>query len=373
MHGGIGRLRLIVGQLILATLTVSLSQAAPWDRVKLFKRVEADKDAEYPLSEEHGPWMILAVTFMGENAKRDAHALVYELRKRHHLEAYTHKAHFDFTGNVKGRGMNRDGAPVRMRYQRDTSYDEVAVLVGNYRGVDDPEAQETLKKLKYLWPVCLDEKEGEVSRPLAGWREFKRFADKLNNDEQRGKGPMGHAFLVTNPMLPREYFVPKGIDQFVVDLNKDLEHSLLDCPGKYTVKVATFTGNSVIQASGVKGGDLELPTESKLQQAEMMAQKLTEYLRSKGWEAYQFHDRHSSIVTVGSFNSVGIPRPDGKTEINPAVHKIMQTFAPQRTPTGAPGKQRTLTKMNIPLDLQPMPVKVPQQSVTQSYSQTLAR
>ena len=57
---------------------------------------------------------------------------------------------------------------------------------------------------------------------------------------------MGGAFMTTNPLLPREYFVPKGIDKFVVDMNKGVKHSLLDCKGKYTVKVATFTGQNVL-------------------------------------------------------------------------------------------------------------------------------
>ena len=58
---------------------------------------------------------------------------------------------------------------------------------------------------------------------------------------------MGHAFITTNPMLLSDYFVPKGgIDELVLRMNKGVTHSLLDCPGKYTVKVATFTGAVVL-------------------------------------------------------------------------------------------------------------------------------
>ncbi len=46
-----------------------------------------------------------------------------------------------------------------------------------------------------------------------------------------------------------------------------------------------------------------------------------------GYDAYEFHDRSSSIVTVGSFDSVGTRRRRGKIEINPTVHKIMPRFA----------------------------------------------
>lgn len=347
-------------------------QAAPWDKLKLFKHVEAKEDADYTVSEENGPWMILAVTFLGNNAMHDARELVYELRKKHKLTAYTHKKRFDFTGQVRGRGLSRHGGPKVMRYQRDKAYDEVAVMVGNYPSVDNSAAQATLKKLKYLWPDCLKNEQGEVSRPLASWRELKRFADRYNKDQDQGKGPLGHAFLVTNPLLPREYYVPKGIDQFVIDLNQGKDYSLLDCKGRYTVKVATFTGRTIIEAPGVKNQQAKFNGEGQLAKAAQRAQDLTIYLRKKGWEAYQFHDRHSSIVTVGSFNSVGNPRPDGKTEINPAIYKIMQTFAPPKPVAGSAARHpRTLTAAKIPLDLQPIPVEVPRRSIARDYDHSL--
>ena len=61
------------------------------------------------------------------------------------------------------------------------------------------------------------------------------------------RGPMANAFVANNPLLPNEYFVPKGIDKFVVDMNKDVPHSLLACRGKYTVKVATFTNCPTVE------------------------------------------------------------------------------------------------------------------------------
>ena len=62
-----------------------------------------------------------------------------------------------------------------------------------------------------------------------------------------GRGPMGRAFFTRNPLLPREYFVPKGVDDFVAKMNQGVEHSLLDCPGRYTVQVATFRGKTILQ------------------------------------------------------------------------------------------------------------------------------
>ena len=150
---------------------------------------------------------------------------------------------------------------------------------------------------------------------------------------------MGHAFITTNPMLPPDYYAPKnGIDELVLRMNKDVTHSLLDCPGKYTVQVAHFMGKVTIDQREIqrieRGEEME---GSSLAKAAEKAHELTEALRDKGYEAYEFHDRYASIVTVGSFDSVGTPRVDGKIEINPQVHQIIEFFRakPQNFPATA--------------------------------------
>ena len=122
---------------------------------------------------------------------------------------------------------------------------EVAVLVGNYPAADDSEAQQTLQKIKYATPQCLEVKEGKAThQTLTGWRMLQRQVYEAIGNEKKKLGPMGHAFITTNPLLPPEYFAPKnGIDEVVVAMNKDVPYDLLDCPGKYTVQVATFKGN----------------------------------------------------------------------------------------------------------------------------------
>ena len=88
--------------------------------------------------------------------------------------------------------------------------------------------------------------------------------------------------------------------------------------------------------------------------------------------AYEFHDRHESIVTVGSFDSVTLGRRrDGRQEINPAVHEVMKQYGSvqQELPGGgsAPGmKPRRIA--GIFLDAQPMPVEVPKRSVGADYA-----
>ena len=60
--------------------------------------------------------------------------------------------------------------------------------------------------------------------------------------------------------------------------------------------------------------------------AAQKANDLTIFLRAKGYEVYQFHDRYSSIVTIGSFKSPGRALPNGQLELDPEIQKIIDTF-----------------------------------------------
>ena len=109
--------------------------------------------------------------------------------------------------------------------------------------------------------------------------------------------------------------------------------------------------------------------ESALAEASKKAHELTAALRLKGFEAYQFHDRYASIVTVGSFDSVGTRRPDGKVEINPQIHLIMKTFGMgAESQVGLQGSVRAKSVVGIPLDVQPIPVKVPKRSLAAEHN-----
>jgi hypothetical protein len=97
-------------------------------------------------------------------------------------------------------------------------------------------------------------------------------------------------------------------------------------------------------------------------------------LRAKKYEAYVFHDRCSSIVTVGSFNVVGTPRPDGRMEIHPQILQIMRIFGPEQAAgpmSQIPGGLQPKTLVGIAFDLKPVPVEVPRVSISSSYAQPL--
>jgi len=338
--------------------------APPWARMLSFNQVEADPEKSYTLGEQNGPWMIMACSFSGEGAEQQARELVLELRSRYKLEAYTHKVRFDF-GETHGRGLNRYGGPVRMRYRVD-ELEEIAVLVGNYPTAGDPEGQRTLQVIKHARPKCLEVEAGErTNQSLAGWRMAQQKLYEMIGSEKKEKGPMGHAFITRNPLLPQEQYEPGVVDELVLRMNEGVLHSLLDCPGRYTVQVATFKGSVVLDQKKIEAVREGQPLPSKLADAAMKAHRLTEALRIKGYEAYEFHDRYASIVTVGSFDSVGTPRPDGRIELNPAIFAIMKTFGAEQATV--PGQLAPATThkalLGIPFDLQPIPVQVPRRPI----------
>lgn len=354
----------------------SSSQAAPpWSKMVTFTKIEADDTKDYALQESNGPWLIMATTFQGENAAAQAKQLVLDLRRNWKLVAFTHAKKYDFTKPVQGMGMRPDGKPKVMRYSNAAEIEEVAVLVGEFAAYDDPNAQTLLDRIKTIEPESLNKTEGKSSQSL--W-DFRKLQDKLTvkNGTAKKRGPLGRAFLVTNPRLPPDYFNRKGVDQFVIDMNKNVENCLLDCPAKYTLQVATFTGTVVLDQGKIRQIENGKSVKSKLVDAAEKAHNLTQALRSKGYEAYEFHDRECSIVTVGSFDSVGSPRKDEKIEINPQLHALMKMFAadPNDVVTasfdGAVGTGGLKPKVvaGISLDIQPVPVEVPRRSIAASYS-----
>lgn len=364
---GKGMFRLWVALCATIAISAVAMAAPPWAGLVSMNNVSADPEKTYALGEENGPWMIMACSFSGDGAEKQANELVLEFRKRYKLPAYVYKAQFDL-GEAEGRGLDKYGKPIKYQYSKfkgksKAEVKEVAVLVGNYGAADDANGQESLRKIKYMMPQVLEVKEGkQTNQTLTGWRMIQHQVYEAIGSDKKKLGPMRHAFITTNPLLPADYYARKGIDEDIIALNQGVPYSLLDCPGRYTVQVATFKGNVIIKQDEIKQietGGKEM--HSELVEAAKKADALTQALRVKGYEAYQFHDRYASIVTIGSFSSVGTPRADGKTEINPEVHKIMKAFGAQGA--SLPGESAPVTPLKtligIPFDIQPLPVQVP--------------
>ncbi len=357
--------RYIVITLIVLAITAMTGKSAlaqPKLRIPFpFKRVEADPGKSYVLREEHGPWLILAASFLGERGELQARDLVLELRKKHKMKAYVFKRDFNFGETVRGLGVDKFGNPKRMKHVHSSHFEETAVLVGDFPSHDDAKAQKILEKLKYAMPESLL---GRSTQRMGVWRyEIQRRMSA--NKSARKKGPMRGAFITRNPILPEAYFADQGPDRLILSLNRGLEYSLLDCDKKFTVRVATFRGKSTWNVDEIQGATQGPKSaisaqESQLAQGAAQARKLVSALRRRGIEAYQFHDRHESIVTVGSFDSVGEKRSDGKIEINPQIHSIINGYrAQQENHPGLPGALSPRLLEGIPFDAQPIPVEVP--------------
>jgi hypothetical protein len=377
MHGKLPLGLLLLGCGILAGISNTALADPPWRTILAFHRPDADPNQAYPVTEQSGPWLITAATFAGEGAEQQAHELVIELRKRYKLASYTHEMHFDFTGSVQGRGLDSTGEPQKMHYRRKKEFEEIAVLVGDFPAIDHPDLQRTLQKIKTAQPEALAPQQGKPSyQQLGAYRngEFSVVVGGRVVDQRKAPGPMAHAFVTRNPLLPEEYFVAKGVDKLVMEMNKHVTHCLLDCPGKYTVKVATFTGNVTIKPDDIRKIESGEKTNSRLAQAAVDAHLLTEALRAKGYAAYEFHDRYSSIVTVGSFDTIGTKLANGKIDLHPQVFTIMQVFGAERK--NVPGQAQPMVGApknlaGIPLDVQPIPVEVPKRSIGSDYQASL--
>lgn len=347
----------VVGRCLLVLIACALGSSPSIGRAQSgwlpsgwFGKPKPSSNDVWSLSEKDGPWLVLATTFRGEGAREDACSLTRELRDQHGLEAFTHKREFDLTEKPQGLGLNPDGSPKRMRYANEGRVEEWAVLVGSFASVDDPRGQKVLARIKSLEPRSLSG-DGGKSRPFA---EFKRTI----GIPASGKGPMRLAFMMPNPMLPEAYFAGPPVDAFVLDMNADVEHSLLDCSGRYSVRVASFNGAGTLDQNAIRSGNADEQLDSRLVAAAEKAHSLTLALRRQGHQAWEFHDRESSIVCVGSFDAVSLPDATGRQSINPAVAKTIADFGPDPERL-AQGSLVPRSIAGILLELEPRPIEVP--------------
>lgn len=345
--------------------------AAPPSILRMFGKsadtTAATKDPRQ-LTEVDGPWMILAHSFAGTDGRKQADQLANQLTAAFGLSTFIHEENFDFTGKIDS--PTAEGRIAR--YANQTRYQAFAVLAGEYNSIDDPQLVKDLKLIKAAKPAVFAI-EGDETAPTA---DAETPLDAVRNIQKGlmarvGKtspGPMRNAFATTNPMLPQEYFMTPEVDSFVMELNSPWEHNLLENPGKFTVVVATFSGLSTI-ADGKRDKEFT-PNSDRMVKCAVLADEMTRALRKDGIEAYQFHDRHASMVTIGSFERLGANGPGGKFDYDPAIRAVMATYCAgnkvEATPKG-PGRAPKHVA-SIPFDVKPTPIAVPRKSKRSIYS-----
>ncbi len=130
----------------------------PHRRGKCWRRQRRSMPIRTPIiavTQNNGPWMIIAHTFQGDNADEQAKALVYELRSKYKLPAYTHSKTFDFTQRMQGRGLDPHGKPKVMRYQQAANAERSRRAGGRLQHGRRSRAQKTLAKIKQMQPDAL--------------------------------------------------------------------------------------------------------------------------------------------------------------------------------------------------------------------------
>lgn len=273
--------------------------------------IDASEHKTYRLTRQHGPWMIMVASFKepppefksaaGLTPKQAADKLVLELRKKG-IPAYT----FEQEGHL-GRiyAVDRHGKESERVFAAQRGM--ISVLAGNYQSIDadgsrdGKVAQQTLAYIKRFHPRFLkEESSGARIRQTPG-----------------RQSPLAGAFFTVNPLLSPEEARARRRDPLLLKLNAGMEYSLLDNPGKYTLVVASFYGKSVTSISESKFRELaeKFNVSSALDEAMFSAWELAHTLRKarahgydRDFDAYVFHDRYQSIVTIGAFDSPDDPR-----------------------------------------------------------------
>jgi hypothetical protein len=355
-------------------------------------RKSAPAAEDIPLKENHGPWLVMCASFIGDAGEAQALALIEELRNSYKLNAYLYRKEFDYSEKIIMAGweapVDMQGAPVpRTGVPAHTAtFEEIAVVVGHFPSLDDDNAQRTLKLIKTLKPETLriDEHTTSLQR-MGALRAIQR--NMSDYQEQREKGPMGSAFLMPNPLLPPDYFDRPVIDDVIMEANKSVKYSLLDCPGNYSVRVATFKGEQLLESGDAFGGSRLLEskrkfeeqarsgkplTESKLAEADLKAVVLCTLLRKKGVEAWVFHDHHESYVCVGSFDWAKRTTAAGE-ETNSEIAEVVQQYKAREVVQNGHVQLRrrtieALDGLDVYFDAQPLPIAVPKVAAKQKRS-----
>jgi RNA polymerase sigma factor (sigma-70 family) len=248
----------------------------------------------YPLTKDAGPLMVLARVFRGPAAQRLAIALAKELRTEYGLPAYILRKK-EYPGGSKIRGMPpTDPSAVKTTDIKEPekihTFDVAAVLVGNEKTHADQE--KLWHEVKKIQPRCLE----KMSSPFPSRRTLIT------------------AIRTTNPYVPAKNLALSADDDLVIRMNAG-PRSIGNCPGRYSLQVAEFSGRSCVDIPPsdpsfvISTNIKDSPLRAAHDHAERLAEKLAaapEVWRI-GQPVYVFHDRSASKVYLGSFNSVEDP------------------------------------------------------------------
>lgn len=268
--------------------------------------------------------MIKVASFVGKyvnpsgkefaNGLELANALAKELREEYGIEAYTCKFQAgsaaekteaekkEFERQLELFEEKFGVAPRVFKYQTPPPVNWV-VLAGNFKSFEDRDAQRMLEKIREINPRCIS---GDVRKAL-------RFLGKDNED----RNPLKTAMLVPNPhpeapdVMTAATREQQKTFEMLIELNDNEPYSVYKLNAAATIEVAQYRGIAVMNEEQAKSffnrGKVK-EDKAILQQSAQRAILLTEALRKQGFEAYVFHGKFASIVTVGGYNRPDDPR-----------------------------------------------------------------
>ena len=292
----------------------------------------------YLLTKEQGPFMVIVHTFRGPQATDYALALTMELRQSFRLPAYI------FHLKIQPGGSNIHGVqptapsqvpnaeisdPAKFRV-----YDEAAVLVGNCKTIDEAEA--LVHQVKKLRPRTLD-----GLPTIWGHRKGRGFkwamptanplipAQKLYPGGAPAGGPAPVMPVVAQGGTLDPYAAAASFERApkrdpLVDRMNQGPRSLYRNNAAYTLPIADFTGRFSSNPDDPNFNDPSFFRKSPLQTAADDAERLAANIaRCKtlpaGVEAYVYHDRYGSKVTLGGFSGTEDPRLSQIMEVMPQL------------------------------------------------------
>jgi hypothetical protein len=278
-----------------------------------YARVEADPNKDYVVAPEAGAWMICAASFMGDTASQQAHALVLELRTKYDLPAYMYNRgaeqrreqdeELDRRRRQQQQFLQQLGADpsITLPLRRSHIAEQYAVLIGGFRDIDG--ARRELDRIKKL-----DAPKSVPLATLVNWLKPKAGGDP--EPVEKKVNPFTSSFVVPNPTVPTEHRRDDTPDAFLKQLNGDEKYSLLKCSKPWTLAVKEFRGAAVVQAQAPSSSFLDKlgwgsHEGELLNAAGLQAEEVARALRAMHFDAYVWHTRYSSIVTVGGYDSDG--------------------------------------------------------------------
>ena len=236
--------------------------------------------------------MVLAQVFRGPEAERMALALCKELRHDYNLPAYILRSkEFPMRSYIRGTPVQAPSETLKSAIKQPEQvriHDEAAVLVGDEKTEQGTES--LLNQVRKIHPKCMKD-----MPKLYPWRTAS----------------LARALRTTNPYVPAHWLYPKSPDRLLVQMNSGAD-SITNCPGTTRSRSPSFGGHTAYDLYGQgmsKFKDLINPKESPLKTADHDAEQLADALRRSpeiqklGLPVYVFHDRTSSRVFVGSFQS----------------------------------------------------------------------